>query len=64
MANTGTSSQPDGRQEPENPADGLSPQVMAAIQSAITPALAAQATQQQIGAEQARAVAQPAAATP
>jgi len=62
MANTGTSSQPDGRQEPENPADGLSPQVMAAIQSAITAALAAQATQQQIGAEQARAVAQPAAA--
>jgi len=62
MANTGSSSQPEGRQEPENTSEGLSPQVMAAIQSAITAALAAQATQQQTGTQQARAVAQPAAA--
>ena len=62
MANTGSSSQPEGRQEPENNNAGLSPQVMAAIQSAITAALAAQATQQQNGAQQAGAVSQPAAA--
>jgi len=63
MANTGSSSLPEGRQEPENNNEGLSPQVLAAIQSAITAALAAQATQQQIGAQQAGAVAQPAAVT-
>jgi len=42
-----------------NPTESLSPEVMAAIQSAITKALADRATRQQVTAQEAHQVAQP-----